>query len=85
MGYPLQSLIYTLALHRHLKQRLRHYDYDTHVGGALYLFVRGMSGPETPRDPVTGTARGVLADRWPKAVVEGVEAALGLDTQEGAR
>ena len=85
MGYPLQSLIYTLALHRHLKQRLRHYDYDTHVGGALYLFVRGMSGPDTPRDPVTGTARGVLADRWPKAVVEGVEAALGLDTQEGAR
>ena len=85
MGYPLQSLIYTLALHRHLKQRLRRYDYDTHVGGALYLFVRGMSGPETPRDPVTGTARGVLADRWPKAVVEGVEAALGLDTQEGAR
>ncbi len=84
-GYPLQSLIYTLALHRHLKQRVRDYDYDTHVGGALYLFVRGMTGPETPRDPKTGTALGVLADRWPRAVVEGVEVALGLTTQGRTR
>jgi exodeoxyribonuclease V beta subunit len=84
-GYPLQSLIYTLALHRHLKQRVRDYDYDTHVGGALYLFVRGMTGPETPRDLKTGTALGVLADRWPRAVVEGVEVALGLTTQGRTR
>ncbi|MBM4361260.1 MAG: UvrD-helicase domain-containing protein, partial [Deltaproteobacteria bacterium] len=51
-GYPLQSLLYTLALHRHLRVRLgAGYDYDRHMGGALYLFLRGMAGPATPRDP----------------------------------
>jgi len=32
-----------LALHRLLKSRLSNYDYDRHVGGAAYLFVRGLS------------------------------------------
>ncbi|RBL65051.1 hypothetical protein C3E98_045190, partial [Pseudomonas sp. MWU13-2625] len=27
--------------HRQLKARLADYDYDRHVGGALYLFLRG--------------------------------------------
>jgi len=41
-GYHLQYLLYLVALHRHLKLRLPHYDYDSHIGGALYLFVRGV-------------------------------------------
>jgi exodeoxyribonuclease V beta subunit len=41
--YHLQYHIYLLALHRYLESRLTGYDYDRHVGGALYLFVRGMS------------------------------------------
>lgn len=41
--YHLQYLIYTLALHRYLKQRLQDYEYDHHVGGVYYLFLRGMS------------------------------------------
>jgi exodeoxyribonuclease V beta subunit len=41
-GYHLQHLLYTLALHRHLRRTLPGYDYQRHFGGALYLFVRGV-------------------------------------------
>ncbi len=41
--YHLQYLIYTLALHRYLKQRLPGYQYEQHIGGVYYLFIRGMS------------------------------------------
>lgn len=40
--YYLQYLIYCLALHRYLRSRLSGYTWETHVGGALYLFLRGM-------------------------------------------
>jgi exodeoxyribonuclease V beta subunit len=41
--YDLQYVLYTLALHRLLDQRLgRAYDYERHVGGAFYLFLRGI-------------------------------------------
>ena len=41
-GYHLQALLYALALHLHLKQRLADYDPQQHLGGCLYLFVRGI-------------------------------------------
>jgi len=41
--YHLQSLLYIVALHRYLKVSLPNYDYNKHVGGAYYLFLRGMS------------------------------------------
>jgi exodeoxyribonuclease V beta subunit len=40
--YHLQGIIYTLALHRWLKQQLPGYHYEKHIGGATYLFLRGM-------------------------------------------
>jgi exodeoxyribonuclease V beta subunit len=40
--YPLQYLIYSLALHRYLKHRLPNYDPKQHLGGVYYLFIRGM-------------------------------------------
>ncbi|MFF3223750.1 UvrD-helicase domain-containing protein [Nocardia suismassiliense] len=46
--YPLQALLYAVALHRYLRWRLPGYDPARHLGGARYLFVRGMVGPETP-------------------------------------
>ncbi|MCA1008224.1 UvrD-helicase domain-containing protein [Rhodococcus hoagii] len=46
--YPLQSLLYAVALHRYLRWRLPGYDPATHLGGVQYLFVRGMVGPDTP-------------------------------------
>ncbi len=41
--YHLQSLLYIVALHRYLRVNLTGYDYKTHIGGAYYLFLRGMS------------------------------------------
>ncbi len=41
--YDVQMLVYLLALHRQLKARLPDYDYDKHMGGAVYMFLRGQS------------------------------------------
>jgi exodeoxyribonuclease V beta subunit len=41
--YDLQYLIYSLALHRYLQQRLNNYDAKQHFGGVYYLYLRGMS------------------------------------------
>ncbi len=46
--YPLQALLYSVALHRYLRWRLNDYDPDVHLGGIGYMFVRGMVGPDTP-------------------------------------
>ncbi len=40
--YPLQYLIYSLALHRYLQLRLPDYEPEQHLGGVYYLFIRGM-------------------------------------------
>ncbi|MEY3011833.1 MAG: hypothetical protein RIT45_568, partial [Pseudomonadota bacterium] len=73
--YPLQALLYTVALHRLLRHRLGEaYDPERAQAGYLYLFVRGMEGPTTPRH--RGTALGVYAGRWPHAVVAALDAAL---------
>lgn len=42
-AYILQYHLYTLALDRMLRMRLPGYDYDTHCGGAIYVFLRGVS------------------------------------------
>lgn len=42
-GYDLQYHLYTVALQRMLKAKLGGaYDYDDHIGGSYYLFLRGM-------------------------------------------
>ncbi|MFF0280212.1 UvrD-helicase domain-containing protein [Rhodococcus aetherivorans] len=46
--YPMQALLYAVALHRYLRWRLPGYDPAVHLGGVQYLFVRGMVGPDTP-------------------------------------
>ena len=46
--YPLQALLYSVALHRYLRWRQPGYDPHSHLGAVLYLFVRGMVGPQTP-------------------------------------
>ena len=40
--YDVQYVLYTLALHRLLKVRLPGYNYAQHMGGAVYLFLRGI-------------------------------------------
>ncbi|MDP5291127.1 exodeoxyribonuclease V subunit beta [Oceanimonas sp. CHS3-5] len=49
--YDLQYVLYVLALHRQLLLRLPDYDYDTHMGGALYLFVRRPGAAWLERPP----------------------------------
>lgn len=46
--YPLQALLYCVALHRFLAWRLPGYRPEEHLGGVGYLFVRGMAGSQTP-------------------------------------
>ncbi|MCC7413194.1 MAG: exodeoxyribonuclease V subunit beta [Gammaproteobacteria bacterium] len=67
--YYLQYLVYTVALHRYLRRRLAHYDYDTHMGGAYYLFLRGMQAERGP-------ASGVFHARPSRALVESLDALL---------
>ncbi|PPK35934.1 exodeoxyribonuclease V subunit beta [Pseudomonas laurylsulfatiphila] len=58
--YDLQYVLYLLALHRQLKARLADYDYDRHVGGALYLFLRGTRA----------ASQGVFFTRPPRELIE---------------
>ncbi len=61
--YELQYSLYLFALHRHLRARLPDYDYDRHVGGALYPFLRG----------VAPGGWGVHVDRPPRALMEALD------------
>jgi exodeoxyribonuclease V beta subunit len=71
--YDLQWLIYTLALHRWLGQQLPDYDYDRHIGGVYYLFVRGM-----------GEGRGVHTDRPPRELIEAMDALFTAPLESAA-
>jgi exodeoxyribonuclease V beta subunit len=65
--YPLQALLYSVVLHRYLRWRLPAYDPETHLGGVIYLYLRGMCGPETPL--VDGHPAGVFSWPLPAALV----------------
>lgn len=67
--YDLQYLIYTLALHRWLRQvRGADYDYERDFGGVCYLFLRGMGVGEA--------GNGIFRDRPPAALIENMDALL---------
>lgn len=54
--YPLQAILYAVALHRFLASRLDGYNPERHLGGVGYLFVRGMGGRDaTPGPDATTT------------------------------
>jgi exodeoxyribonuclease V beta subunit len=65
--YPLQALLYSVVLHRFLRWRLPAYDPDKHLGGVMYLFLRGMCGPDTP--VVDGHPAGVFDWQPPTALI----------------
>ena len=65
--YPLQALLYSVVLHRFLRWRLPDYAPQRHLGGVLYLFVRGMCGPETPS--YDGDVAGAFSWRPPVAMI----------------
>ncbi|MHA3023639.1 exodeoxyribonuclease V subunit beta [Mycobacterium sp. BMJ-28] len=72
--YPLQALLYSVVLHRYLSWRLPGYQPGTHLGGVVYLFVRGMCGPDTP--VVDGHPAGVFSWAPPAALVTDLSALL---------
>ncbi|WP_280365870.1 UvrD-helicase domain-containing protein [Nocardia wallacei] len=76
--YPLQAILYSAALHRYLRWRLPDYAPGQHLGGILYLFVRGMIGPETP------PGCGVFDWSPPVALVEDLSALLAGDLSGAA-
>ena len=61
--YDVQYLIYTVALHRYLSLRMADYDYETHMGGVYYLFLRGMR-------PEQGNKYGVFFEKPPYALIQ---------------
>jgi exodeoxyribonuclease V beta subunit len=76
--YGLQALLYTVALHRYLRWRLPEYDPDVNLAGVLYLFVRGMTGADTP--VIDEMPCGVFAWKPSGALVEALSDVLDRGT-----
>jgi exodeoxyribonuclease V beta subunit len=74
-SYPLQALVYSVALHRFLRWRQPGYRFNQHFGGVLYLYLRGMCGPQTP--VVDGQPYGVFAWRPTEQLIESVSDLFG--------
>ena len=64
--YDVQYTLYIFALHRLLKSRLENYDYEQHMGGAVYLYLRGI-------DQV---GQGVYASKPPYALIAALDEAF---------
>lgn len=65
--YDLQALLYTLALHRYLGQRLDGYTPERHLGDSWYLFLRAI-------DLQPGL--GVWRRSWPPALIRALDDAF---------
>jgi len=76
--YPLQALLYSVVLHRFLRWRQPDYDPAHHLGGVLYLFLRGMCGPDTPM--LGGHPAGVFSWAPPAALVTALSDILDAGT-----
>jgi exodeoxyribonuclease V beta subunit len=68
--YPLQALLYVVALHRYMRWRDPNYDVRRDLAGVLYLFIRGMSSHAYPDDG--GQPCGVWSWRPPAELVCGL-------------
>lgn len=67
--YILQYHLYTLALHKYLKNRLPNYDYEKDFGGIFYIFLRGISKTKGPD-------YGIFRDRPQKKLILEMEKEL---------
>jgi exodeoxyribonuclease V beta subunit len=61
--YELQYCLYLFALHRLLRARLPDYDYDQHVGGAVYVFLRGHAA----------STQGLHLERPPRELMDAMD------------
>ena len=70
--YDLQYVFYVLALHRLLKLRIADYDYDRHIGGAVYMFLRGAQN----------ASQGLHQARPPRQLIETLDLLFQAKTLE---
>jgi exodeoxyribonuclease V beta subunit len=70
--YPLQYLLYTVALNRYLSLRVANYDYAIHFGGAIYVFLRGVSSEK-------GEEFGYFRDMPPVEIIDALTKSLVQD------
>ncbi len=75
--YRLQYLLYTVALDRFLALRVPGYRYETHFGGAIYVFLRGVSAER-------GEAFGFYRDLPPVELIRELSDLL-VETGKGER
>ncbi len=73
--YPLQWMIYLVALHRQLRARLRGYDPALHLGGAAYCYLRGIDRARP--------GGGWLVHRPTPAAIAAIDAACGGPAADG--
>ncbi|MEF2148397.1 UvrD-helicase domain-containing protein [Aquilutibacter rugosus] len=70
-GYWMQAFLYTLVLHRLLRDRLgADYDPQTHLGGAIYVFARGIGEADA------GPRGGIWHERFDLELIEAADALL---------
>ena len=67
--YPLQYLLYTVALNRYLSLRVKGYDYSTHFGGVIYVFLRGVKSER-------GETFGIYRDTPPAGMIDALTRCL---------
>jgi exodeoxyribonuclease V beta subunit len=67
--YEVQYSLYIVALHRLLKSRLQNYNYEQHIGGAIYLYLRGIDQE----------GQGVYANKPPYELVRQLDEAFQLN------
>ena len=72
--YPLQYLLYTVALNRYLERRIPDYSYESHFGGVYYLFLRGIDNSRP--------GNGIYFDVPDAGLVRGLTKCL-IDIEEG--
>ncbi len=65
--YPLQALLYTVALHRYLAPAMDGYTAERQLGDSCYLFVRAVG---------LAPGLGVWRRRWPVALIEALDDAF---------
>lgn len=73
--YPLQALLYTVALHRYLRQRMDGYTAEQHLGDSRYLFVRALG-----LEP----GLGVWRHRWPVDLIGALDDAFAGAQEKAA-
>ena len=69
--YPLQALLYSVALHRYLRQRVPGYAPAQHLGESWYLFLRAVG---------LAPGAGVWRRRWPIGLIEALDEAFAGET-----